>query len=268
MESNLAVSNSNYGRIKALMKSSETIERFAEVLGNAEARPYVSSVLLVVANDQRLMECTPQSILTAAYRAATLRLSCDPSTGHAWLIPRRNKGVQTATFQVGYKGLYSIAIRTGKYRYINVGPVYEGEEVVEDRITGFLKIEGRRTGNKVIGYIAAFELFQGLAKAIYDTVENLNAHGKKYSPAYDKSDGLWQTSNAAMCKKTILIRLLSHWGYIDPNDRRIIEAIEAEGDAGEIVEIEAVDAEEEEPAPKSQLMAELGFEEAGQGRLV
>jgi len=122
---------------------SETVKaRFAEVVGERNAGPYIASVMLAVANDDsgKLKQCTPSSVYISALRAASLRLSVDPATGQAYLIPYKDK----ATLIVGYKGLQDMAVRTGRYRYINVSKMYEGEEVIIDRISGAAKLAGNR----------------------------------------------------------------------------------------------------------------------------
>lgn len=223
------------GKLKEYIRSEEIMMRFKEVLGDYQASAYVSSVILAVANSQQLQECTPLSIVSSALRAASLRLSCDPSTGQAYLVPFKDRGVPKATLIVGYKGLYHMALRTNKYRDINVAEVYEGEEVSEDRITGMHKLEGRRTGNKVIGYIGYFELLSGFRKTDYMTVEEIHAHAQRRSKGYNRPDGAWKTDTAMMEKKTVLRLMLTHWGYFDPHDVMALESLEVENDGIEIL---------------------------------
>lgn len=215
------------------MRKDEIKARFSEVLGdNRNAGAYIASVLLAVANGpQALQECSPASVYSAALRAATLRLSVDPSTGQAYLVPFG----KNATLIVGYKGLYDMAVRTNRYRYINIGKIYEGQEVVEDPITGSLHVEGKRTGNTVIGRIGAFEMTNGFSKAIYMTSEEIHAIGAKYSKRYNSADGIWKTNPDIAEHKTVLRRLLRRYGYIDPNDAAVLDAIESE-------DVEIVDA--------------------------
>ena len=214
--------------VREYMTQETAITRFEEVLSEREARGYVNSVLIAVAANQALQSCTNQSIYTAALRAATLRLSVDSSIGEAYLTPFKDK----ATLVIGYKGLMKMALRTNKYRYINVARVYEGEEVITDRITGFVTLGGAPTSKKVIGWIAAFELVAGYAKVIYMTVEEIHAHGKRYSKSYDLPTGLWKINPEAMERKTVLRILLTQWGYFDPSDARAVkeedEPIDAE----------------------------------------
>jgi recombination protein RecT len=208
--------------------------RFAQIMGERGASNYISSVLIAVADSKALQECAPASIYTNALRAATLRLSVDPGVGQAYLVPFKGH----ATLIVGYKGLHDMAVRTNRYRYINVGPIYEGQEITEDQITGFHTIGGKRTGsNQVIGWIGAFEMlsrFGGYSKTLYMTVEEIHEHAKQYSRGYDYKDNkgeytsLWHKEPAKMERKTVLRLLLRRWGYIDPADVKELEEIENE----------------------------------------
>jgi recombination protein RecT len=210
---------------------SETVQnRLASVLGQHNTGPYIASVLLVVANNTRLQECSAQSIYTAALRAATLRLSVDPSTGQAHIVPRKGR----ADFQIGYKGWYFMAMRTNRYRYINVGEVWEGEIVTENRITGIHSITGQATSKRRIGWIGAFEMTNGFTHTTYWTVEEIHEHAKRYSPAYDQPDGPWKKETKKTERKTVLADLIKRWGYLDPADRAAVEQMEAEEESTEL----------------------------------
>jgi recombination protein RecT len=237
--------------------------RMADILGQQNAGPYIASVLLVVANNTKLQECSSGSIYSAAMQAATMRLSVDPTAGHAYIIPRKGRAV----FQVGYRGLYFMAMRTGKYRYINVGKVYEGEEVEEDRLTGLHKITGQKTTNRRIGWIGAFEMVNGFAHTVYWTVEEVHAHARRYSQAYDRDDSPWRTETEKMERKTVLANMLKQWGYLDPTDRAALASIEEEQAErqlgrdddieGEIVQPELTREQAEQR--EAETMRQLGF---------
>ncbi len=246
--------------IELYMRSEAVMSQFAEVLGKDNAASYISSVLLTVANDPtgKLQQCTPQSIFVAAMRAATLRLSVDASKRQAYIVPIKGKAV----FWPGYKGFYDMAVRTGQYRYINVGKIYEGEEVIEDRITGLHTIGGSRTGDKVIGWLGAFEMVNGFRKTLYMTVEQIHAHAKRYNPNnYSNEQSIWRKDPEAMERKTVLRLLIMRWGYLDPNDASIIEQAEKEIE-GEFIDAPSVDVAfaEAERRSENEIMQELGFE--------
>jgi recombination protein RecT len=251
--------------ITTYMQNDLVKQRFAEMLGEREAAAYIFSVLLLVANTKSLQDCTPQSIYTSALRAATLRLSVDSGTRQAYLVPFKNRaeGTVNATLIIGYKGLYDMAVRTGRYRYINVGKVYEGEAVEENRISGLMSLTGSKSSNNVIGYIGAFEMVNGYSKTIYKTVGEIDDHARRYSKGYDRPDSFWKTQRVDMEKKTVLRELLNKWGYFDPNDAHMIAEIEEANNDGDIVDGELVNlhAEETERHTVDENMSALGFDE-------
>jgi len=236
--------------VSEYLRSDVSRARFAEVLGERNVGAYISSVLIAVANSDKLQECSAQSIYSSALRAATLRLSVDPGLGQAYLVPYKGK----ATLIPGYKGYHDLAIRTGKYRYINVGKVFEGEEVVEDRMSGFHKLSGQRTGDKVIGWIAAFEMVNGYGKTIYMSIEEIHEHARRYNPTgYNSETGVWKKETQAMERKTVLRQLLHKWGYMDPTDAQVLNEIEK--DVSDVIDAEVVEVAsdvrlENEPEPE------------------
>jgi recombination protein RecT len=230
-------------KLRSIMRGDEVMSRFREVLGELQASAYTSSVLLVVADTPQLQECTAPSIISSALKAATLKLSCDKNVGHAYLVPYAGK----ATLIVGYKGLMQMALRTGKYRYINVGAVYEGEELIHNRISGFYEIGGGKKSDTVIGYLGAFELKDGYAKAIYMSVEEIHANASK-RPGYNRADGFWKKYTVEMEKKTVLRQLLTKWGYLDPHDVMTMTSEDEQG----VIDVEATDAPAQEPLTPEQ----------------
>jgi recombination protein RecT len=236
------------------MKSDEIRAKFAEVLGDHNVGAFISSVMIAVMNSEKLQECTPVSIFMSALRAATLRLSVDPSLGQAYLVPY----AKIATLIPGYKGLMDLAVRTGKYRYIHVDHIYEGEVIEEDRISGLHKITGGPTSgsSKTIGWIAAFQMMNGYSKTLYMTVEEIHAHAKKYNlNGYDNPKGLWKKDPAVMERKTALRTLLRKWGYMDPTDSAVLAEIEGDVIDGQAEEVGI------NPETAVNQQVELGYEE-------
>jgi recombination protein RecT len=120
---------------------------------------------------------------------------------------------------MGWKGYVQLAIRTGKYRHLNTGIVYEGEEMIVDRIRGTLEIGGKRTGDNPIGYYCYMELLNGFQKAIAWTKEKVEEHAKRFSKSYsyylDKKRGrkpVWVTDFDAMALKTMFLQLVPKYG--------------------------------------------------------
>lgn len=253
----------NYQKIKAYGSSPEVMNTFVQLIGRT-APHFIQSALTAVQSNDRLMECSPRSVFRAALRAATLGLTCDPSLGHAFIVPYKNKkGEVEANFQPGWRGIQYMALRTGKYVYINVAPIYEGEEVIEDRITGDLKIEGNATGSsKTIGLVASFKLITGYKKAIYMTNEEMDEHGKKYSKSYTYSDSVWNTNRKMAYHKTIILKLLRTYGYISPNEAAMLgdddEAVIVDAD---LPSEDAITIIEHEPVSMEEGNKLLGFDD-------
>jgi recombination protein RecT len=207
--------------------------RFASILGDRNVGAYISSALITVKESKKLQECHPETIYTSALHAATLRLSTDPATGEGWLVPYKGK----CTFQPGYKGYYKMAVRTGKYRYINVTSIYEGQTVEEDQMTGFHSITGQPISDKRIGWFGSFELnpergfTKGFGKTFYMTIEQIHEHAEHYSPSYSYADSPWKKETAKMEKKTVMKLLLKNWGYLDPADVMQLEQVDEENKA-------------------------------------
>jgi recombination protein RecT len=239
--------------LKAIMRSDEIRSRFSEVIGSQNAGGYISSVLIAVAENEALQKCTATSVISSALRAATMRLSVDPSTGQAYLVPFKGK----ATLIVGWRGIYHMALRTGKYQYINLFKVYEGEEVIEDRMKGIHSLMGVKKSGEVIGYMLSFGLRNGFAKTFYMTVEECAEHGAKYSRTFGYQDSVWKKDPHTMYKKTVMRLGLTRWGYLEPSD------LQAMSTADESVELEdIVDSIEVKPElsiSDEQAMADLGF---------
>jgi recombination protein RecT len=118
----------------------------------------------------------------------------------------------------GDKGYIQLAMRTGQYRYLNAGAILEGQEVYQDVMTGAITVEGTPTPPEMghiqmaIGYFAYLELRNGFSKALYMTLDEVKAHGKRYSRAFES--GPWATNFDSMAMKTVLRLLLSKFGWL------------------------------------------------------
>ena len=214
------------GAIKALMFRQDVMTRFEQVMGGRGAQGFINSVLLTVAEKPELQACTPESIMLQALRAATIRLSVDKSARQAYLSAKDGK----ADLIIGWRGIRTMAERTGKFKNINVAAVFEGEQVLTDRLKGTITIIGKMTSPKVIGRAAYFLRKDGLEHALYMTVQEIHERAKALKPgAYNARNGFWQNPKwvGAMEAKDVLVMLLRDWAELDPND---IAALEAESD--------------------------------------
>ena len=207
-------------KFNAMLENTRTQEYLTNVLGEKK-QTFVSNMVALVSSNKALSECDPSTIMFSCLKATALGLPLDPSLGLAWVLPYRdNKNNTTvATFQLGAKAYIQLALRTAQYKKINVRDVREGEVVGEDFVSGdiqFKKLEKDRDKAKIVGYVAFFELINGFSKQLYMTVEELDAHAKRFSQTYRKGYGLWSDKEmrGSMMEKTILKRLLSKYGVL------------------------------------------------------
>jgi recombination protein RecT len=248
-----------FDRFKQYANSIEIRERFADIVGKVSAGGYIQSVIIAVSNSDRLMECEPKSIMISALRAATLQLSCDQSMGHAYLVPYGKK----ATLIVGYKGYMQLMERTNQYRTVNIGTLWEGQELEIEPLSGLIAgIIGRRDYSaKPKGYWFYWRMLNGFEKAIYMTVDECMAHGEKYSPSFNRSDSIWKLNPSAMCKKTV-VRQSIPFIYINPNDLNKLSTIdENENDDVDIPDENNVTMTPNKKHTSRQILSELGFDD-------
>ena len=199
----------------ALIKTDSVKKRFEEMLGK-RGPAFLSSVMSVVTNNSLLQKAHPQTILSAASIAASLDLPVVPSLGQAYIVPYKG----SAQFQLGYKGLIQLAIRSQMYRKINVVPVCEGEIEKWDKFDERATF-GEQRSEKIIGYYAYFELLNGFKKAVYWSKEKVTAHAKRFSKSF--GSGPWQTDFDKMAMKTVLMDMLRTWGPLSIEMQNAIE---------------------------------------------
>lgn len=206
--------------LKTMLGAQQVKDRFSEILGK-KAPGFISSILSAANNNALLQKAEPQSVLNAAVIAATLDLPINNSLGMAYIVPFNDNKNHTclAQFQLGYKGIVQLAIRSGQYHKINVTEVYEGEIKSENKFTGEYEF-GEKTSDKVVGYMAYFRLTSGFEKYLYMSKEQCEAHGKKYSQTYKRGFGLWKDAFDEMSKKTVLKQLLSKFGVMSIDIQR------------------------------------------------
>ena len=196
------------------VESENIKQKFHEVLDKG-APAFVTSLLSLVKSTPKLAAADPKTVISAAMTAATLKLPINPNLGFAYIVPYKD----TATFQMGYKGYIQLAMRTGQYKTINASVVYEGQIEDVDFVTGEI-IRGKKKSDKVVGYVAYFELINGFSKMVYMSHEEMMRHALTSSQAYKydqksgKKSSVWTTNFEAMGLKTVLKQLISKYGIM------------------------------------------------------
>ncbi len=207
--------------------------KFLESTLKEKRAEFVSNLIALADGDSNIAACEPSALMKCALNATALNLPLNKNLGYAYIIPY--KGVPS--FQIGYKGIIQLAIRTGAYRFINATEVRENE-IKRNKITGELTFIGDNTDGKVVGYIAYLELMSGFTASLYMTEEEIERHALRFSKMYasDKQNktfkSKWSDPDArpAMAKKTVLKGLLGTYGLMTTE---FAKAFEADSDEAE-----------------------------------
>ena len=195
--------------VAGLIRGEKMQERFKEVLG--KRAPQFCSSVIAISQQRHLQMCNPESVLASAMVAATLNLPVNPTLGLAYLVPYKGQ----AQFQIGYKGLVQLAIRSGQYKHLNAFSVFEGQIASINRRTGEIEFDDSvdETGDP-IGFGAYLETVNGYQHTVYWSREQIEQHAERFSQAFrsKKYDSPWISDFESMAKKTVLKNLLTHWG--------------------------------------------------------
>lgn len=240
-------------------------EQVANVVGKNSER-FITSIISAVTVNPALQGCTSPSILSAALLGESLKLSPSPQLGYFYMIPYKDSktGTTQAQFQIGYRGLWELAQRSGQYKKINVVPIKAGELKGYDPLNEEIVVElisdwDEREAAETCGYYAFFELANGFRKAIYWSKKQMVAHAEKYSPGFRAHKGytFWEKNFDMMARKTMLKQLLK-WGpssielqnaiVYDNTTGSTVDARSYAPDSFEMEEIEETIIEPEKPA--------------------
>lgn len=192
-----------------LMHSPAVVGKLNEVWSSPQmANSFMSSVISVANGNPQLRKAEPMSIIGAAMVAATMQLQVIPTLGQCYIIPYGSK----AQFQVGYLGLLQLCQRSGQFKKILAAPVHEGEYISGDEFDeDYVFDKKQRKSDKIVGYMAKFELLNGFTKVAYWDVERVKAHATKFSQVYRSGyTSPWKSDFDAMAQKTVLKSILKY----------------------------------------------------------
>lgn len=190
------------------------------------ANRFVANITSAVAVNPALADCDAGTILSGGLLGESLNLSPSPQLGQFHLVPfnDKNRG-KVATFILGWKGYYQLALRSGYYKKLNALAIKKGELIrfnpLEEEIeVKLIEDDTIREQTETIGYYAFFEYVNGFKKAIYWSKEKMEAHALKYSQGYraDRKNGTeytyWAKSFDDQALKTMYRQLISKYGIM------------------------------------------------------
>ena len=240
VKSTQEVKTSNLAEFNAALRAEKT-QAMVLISLRGKADEYFRNIASAVANNAELQKCDPVTLICGGLQAAQLQLPLGSGLGFAYLIPFKNnkKKIYEAQFQLGYKGLIQLAIRSGLFAEINCGEVYEGELSDFNRIAGTFKLDGERKSDKIVGYFAYFRLNNGdtpencFSKSLYMSADEVEKHAKRYSQTYSsqyestRNSSKWTTDFDAMARKTVLKLLLSRYAPMSVEIQKAVASDQA-----------------------------------------
>lgn len=241
-QANVAAKPKSPASIMGEIVNASSTKKLLENTLKENSGAFAASIIDLYNTDTYLQACDPRAVFGECLKAASLKLPVNKQLGFAYIVPYKSKGVSLPQFQIGYKGLIQLAMRTGAYKHINAGEVYEGEFKGSDKLTGEIDISGEAVSDKIIGYFAYIETTNGFKKAMYWNKEKVKAHAKRYSKSYNSQSSAWASNFDEMATKTVLRNMLSHYGYMSVEMATDFEAEDNAGAAAEVMQEESADA--------------------------
>lgn len=182
-----------------------------------------------------LQNCSLDSIFRSMMQSAELGLEPGSALGESYLVPFGN----TSQLIVGYRGLISLAYRSGFVESIQANEVYEGDVFeFEKGLNPKLKhIPGEETDpNKITHAYCVVRLKNGAVQ--YDVMtKNQIERIRKRSRA--GGSGPWTTDYAAMCCKTVTRKTLKYVPMSVEMSKAF--ALDTAADTGERVDVAEFD---------------------------
>lgn len=256
---------SNKPRSVANFLDTPNVSKYLERTLREKKGEFISNLITIANNDANIAKCDPSDLMKSALNATALNLPLNPNLGYAYIIAYKNNraGKYEPSFQIGYKGLIQLAIRTGSYKYLNATEVREGE-ISRNKITGEISFIKENPDGPVVGYMAYLELISGFSASLYMSEDDIEKHALKFSKmyAYDKQNHTMKSkwsdpdSRPKMAIKTVLKSLLGTYGLMTTEFAKAFDAdndhIEPETSSNgrNIEDAEVIPQGEPEPAPK------------------
>lgn len=168
----------------------------------------VKCVLLAAARQPKLLECTTTSIVRAVMTAAELGLEPTGTLGHGYIVPYGTE----ATLIPGYRGLITLARRSGMMKKIEARVVY-AEDVfdvelgLDSKLVHKPNFDADPSDANIRFVYAVAELVDGSTQFEVMTRKQVDGIRNRSKAA---RNGPWVTDYAEMARKTVVRRLCKY----------------------------------------------------------
>jgi len=204
----------------------------------------IQTCLTAMLRTPSLMDCTGHSLVSCILTSAQLGLMPDNILGECYLIPFKNNrknGIMECTFIPGYKGLLTLAMRSGQVKSISAmavfganeqdGDVFDYDQGLNEKLVH--KPSGLSDAKRITHFYAIVRLSNGghIFKVMTRTqVEAVRNESANYKHSQYKESTIWGKYFDEMGCKTVLRRVLKYVP-LSPEVARII-ALDESAEAG------------------------------------
>jgi recombination protein RecT len=241
--------------LKAMPSISGVIPKNVQV----DSERIVRIALVACSRDDKLMACSPKSILGAIMQSSQLGLEIGGVSGHAYLVPYKNtkSGKLEAQFIPGYRGLVQLIWRAAKID-MEADVVREGDRFEFQKGTSPHLLHVPTLSDKPAKFLATWalaRLLDGRTKFEVMGAGQVDAI-KARSPSAHTDYSPWTTDYGEMAKKTVAKRLCK---WLPINDPKLAKAIEIDNraDQGITTPLDVIDVPAEEPEPEPEPSAKV-----------
>lgn len=222
----------NKGAIMAAMPTGANYERFCRTVINA------------ISTTPALAECTVDSLFLSCVKAFSVGIEPNGPTMEGYLVPFRDKGQAKAQFMPSYRGLISLARRSGMVSLVYADAIRKGDKFKISRGTDpKLEHEPTLDHGEPMAYYAVAKMDDGSFDYEIMTPLEIDAIRKRSKAA---SMGPWVSDYEEMAKKTVLKRLTKRLP-VSVENLAFAKAVQADNkaDAGEdlsdVIDIEGIE---------------------------
>lgn len=171
----------------------------------------VKSALMAATVNPEILACDVRSVVLAVMQAAQLGLDCSGVLGQGYLVPffNRRKGVKEAKFIPGYRGLVTLARRSGEIDDIYAEVVYSDDEFRLAKgdtpsLTHVPNLLSPRDNDKIVGaYMVAW--LKGSTRPHIEWMSRADIE-KVRERSQMPTGELWDRHFDEACRKTVIRR--------------------------------------------------------------
>lgn len=197
-----AASTGELPPVLRMLTDTRTQDEVAKALPpGLEVERFLRVARTAVQANPALLGCTPRSIIAAIHKAASYGLDVGP-VGQAYLVPYK----ETAQLIIGYRGMITLARRSGELASIEAREVKENDEFefeygLHPRLRHVPALTDR---GKLVCFYGIAQFINGGSYMIVVDLDTIEEH-RRQSPTGNRADGPWMTNYEAMGRKGLAV---------------------------------------------------------------